>query len=234
MISTELADEGVKIGDRLAFGLDRTPLTVVGIADAGTYGHVPMAFTDLPTWQQVTPGATTPAGRGLVSAAALRADPAATVAQLDALGSRAGVEVVTKRRAFDGSPGYVAETATMTLIRAFLLLISALVVAAFFTVWTVQRRDQIGLLKAMGASDRYVVLDALTQVVALLVSATVVGTVVGLVLGRFVPSEAPFSLGASSVLVAGLALVLAGLLGSLVAVRRITSVDPLVALGGAT
>lgn len=233
VISQALADEGVKIGDRLAFGLEATPLTVVGVADAGTYGHVPMAFTDLPTWQQVTPGATTPAGRGLVSAAALRAAPGATEADLTALGERVGVEIVTRRTAFNGSPGYVAETATMSLIRAFLLLISALVVAAFFTVWTVQRRDQIGLLKAMGASDRYVLLDALTQVLVLLVAATVVGTVLGLVLGGLVPSEAPFSLRPGSVVLAGVALVVAGLLGSLVAVRRITSVDPLVALGGA-
>ncbi len=44
----------------------------------------------------------------------------------------------------------------MTLIRGFLLVISALVVGAFFTVWTVQRTRQIGLLKALGAPTAYV------------------------------------------------------------------------------
>ena len=112
-----------------------------------------------------------------------------------------------------------------------MLVAAALVVAAFFTVWTVQRRDQIGLLKAMGATDRYVVTDAMAQVVILLVVATVVGSLLGLVVGAAFPAEAPFSLTAASVVGAGVALVLAGLVGSLVAVRRITSVDPLVALG---
>ncbi|MFM7064965.1 MAG: ABC transporter permease [Actinomycetes bacterium] len=228
VISQELADEGVKVGDQLVVGLGATALTVVGVADAGTYGHVPVAYTDLPTWEQVTPGATTPSGRGLVSAVALRLTADADVAEV---GERAGVEVLTTKESFAGSPGYVAETTTMTLIRGFLLVISALVVAAFFTVWTVQRRDQIGLLKAMGATDRYVVADALLQVVLLLVAATVVGSVLGLLLGTAVPTEAPFSLTPTAVLAAGGALVLAGLLGSLVAVRRITSVDPLVALG---
>ena len=228
VISKELADEGVKVGDQLVVGMDATALNVVGIADAGTYGHVPVAYTDLPTWEQVTPGATTPSGRGLVSAVALKLSPDASPA---AVGERAGVDVLTKKKAFDGSPGYVAETATMSLIRGFLLVISALVVAAFFTVWTVQRRDQIGLLKAMGASDRYVVGDAMLQVLILLVAATVVGTVLGLVLGALFPKDAPFTLTAPSVVGAGVALVLAGLVGSLVAVRRITSVDPLVALG---
>jgi len=227
VISQQLADEGVKVGDQLVVGLDSTALNVVGISDVGTYGHVPVAYTDLPTWEQVTPGATTPSGRGLVSSVALKLSPDASVE----VGDRAGVDVLTKKESFDGSPGYAAETATMSLIRGFLLLISALVVAAFFTVWTVQRRDQIGLLKAMGASDRYVVGDAMLQVLILLVVATVVGTLLGLVLGSIFPAEAPFTLTASSVVGAGVALVVAGLLGSLVAVRRITSVDPLVALG---
>ena len=230
VISQQLADEGVKVGDQLVVGLDSTALTVVGVADAGTYGHVPVAYTDLPTWEQVTPGATTPSGRGLVSAVALKLSPGA---DLTSVGDRAGVDVLTKKKSYDGSPGYVAETATMSLIRGFLLVISALVVAAFFTVWTVQRRDQIGLLKAMGASDRYVVGDAMLQVLILLVVATVVGTLLGLLLGSLFPAEAPFTLTAASVVGAGVALVVAGLLGSLVAVRRITSVDPLVALGSA-
>ena len=233
VISQQLADEGVKVGDQLVVGLDSTALNVVGIADAGTYGHVPVAYTDLPTWEQVTPGATTPSGRGLVSAIALKLSSSASSDSVGAIGDRAGLDVLTKKESFDGSPGYVAETATMSLIRAFLLIISALVVAAFFTVWTVQRRDQIGLLKAMGASDRYVLGDAMLQVLILLVVATVLGTLLGVLAGSLFPAEAPFSLTAVSVVGAGVALVVAGLLGSLVAVRRITSVDPLVALGSA-
>jgi len=230
VISQQLADEGVKVGDQLVVGLDSTALNVVGVADAGTYGHVPVAYTDLPTWEQVTPGATTPSGRGLVSAIALKLSSGASVG---AIGDRAGLDVLTKQQSFDGSPGYVAETATMSLIRAFLLVISALVVAAFFTVWTVQRRDQIGLLKAMGASDRYVLGDAMLQVLILLVVATFLGTLLGVLAGSLFPAEAPFSLTTASVVGAGVALVVAGLLGSLVAVRRITSVDPLIALGSA-
>ncbi len=44
----------------------------------------------------------------------------------------------TREDAFVGSPGYPGETSTMSLIQNFLLLISALIVGAFFTVWTVQ------------------------------------------------------------------------------------------------
>ncbi|MFZ4519750.1 MAG: ABC transporter permease [Microthrixaceae bacterium] len=226
VISAELAREGVKVGDTLTVGLDDRPLTVVGVTEGGTYGHVPLAFTDLATWQDVTPGAVGRDGGRLASAVALRVDDGEAVAR-----GVSGVEVLTMTQAFDGSPGYVAEMSTMTLIRGFLLVISALVVAAFFTVWTVQRRPQIGLLKAMGATNGYVVRDALGQMFVVLLVATGLGTLVGVGLGALMPDAAPFSLEPGAVLGAGAALVVAGLLGSLAAVRRITSVDPLIALG---
>lgn len=79
----------------------------------------------------------------------------------------------TKEDAYVGSPGYSGETSTMSLIENFLLLISALIVGAFFTVWTVQRASQIALLKALGASSSYVVRDALGQMAIVLVSTAV-------------------------------------------------------------
>jgi len=229
VISKDLAKDGVKVGDTLTVGLDERRLEVTGITEGGTYGHVPVAFTDLTSWQDVTPGARAADGTGLVSSVALQVGGGTDAAAIER--TVPGVEVVTKQQSFNGSPGYVAEMSTMMLIRGFLLVISALVVAAFFTVWTVQRRGQIGLLKAMGAGNGYVLRDALGQMLVVLVVATVIGTLLGMGLGSLMPAKAPFSLQATPVVVAGLALVVAGVLGSLAAVRRITSVDPLIALG---
>ena len=100
-------------------------------------------------------------GEGRFSAVAIRADGGA--ARLAAVDAGAGTATETREAAYAGSPGYAAETATMSLISGFLLVISALIVAAFFTVWTIQRTRQIGLLKALGASNAYVLRDALGQ-----------------------------------------------------------------------
>ncbi len=59
-----------------------------------------------------------------------------------------GTHAATKEEAFGASPGYAAESSTMALIKGFLYAISALVIGAFFTVWTVQRKAEIALLKA--------------------------------------------------------------------------------------
>jgi putative ABC transport system permease protein len=48
--------------------------------------------------------------------------------------------------------------------------------------------------------------------------------------GALVPDAVPFSLQATPIISSVVALVLLGMAGSLVAVRRITSVDPIVAL----
>ena len=224
VLSHEFESEGVKVGDQLTIvGVDTT-LPVLGFTYAGSYGHVDIAFSSLATWQSLVYGDN---ARGRFSAIAVRTDGDASFAAVD---KAAGTEVETKEASYAGSPGFSAESATMTLIRGFLLVISALIVGAFFTVWTIQRTHQIGLLKALGASNGYVVRDALGQLAIVLVTAVLVGAAIALGVGALVPEEVPFSLEASPIVTSVLALVLLGMAGSLVAVRRITSVDPIVAL----
>lgn len=119
------------------------------------------------------------------------------------------------------------------MIKCFLYLIGAVLVGAFFAVWTVQRKPEIGLLKALGASNAYLLRDALGQALAILTMSALVGLVVSLGLGAMIPNGAPFAFVPGPVLLAGAAVVALGLLGAAMSVRRITSVDPLIALGGA-
>lgn len=223
VLAEDLRDE-VAIGDEFTVPGSDASLPVVGFTFAGTYGHVPLAFTTLDTWQQLQYGDD---DRGRFSAVALRVDGDVDLAALD---EAAGTETGTREDAYAGSPGYSAETATMSLIRGFLLVISALVVGAFFTVWTVQRTRQIGLLKALGASTAYVVRDALGQLTVILVASVAIGTLAGLGLGSMVGEEAPFSFALGSVLASAVTLALVGLAGSLVALRKLTGVDPVISL----
>jgi putative ABC transport system permease protein len=214
----------VQIGEELQILGTEQHLPVIGFTFGGTYGHVPIAYTTLETWQQLIYGSDS---RGRFSALALRVNGSVDLAGLD---QSLETETVTKQAAYNGSPGYSAETATMTLIRGFLLVISALVVGAFFTVWTVQRTRQIGLLKALGASSAYVVRDALGQLAVVLTIAILAGTLVGVGLGSLMGGEAPFSLTPSSVGASALALGVFGMLGSVVALRRLTRIDPVLSL----
>ena len=227
VLSEELRDTGITEGDMVTIVGPQISLPVVGFTYAGSYGHVPIAFTSLSTWAGLVYG---DEGRHQFSAIAVR-DPGG--ADLDAIAQASQTEVMSKTAAFEGSPGYPAETATMTLIRAFLILISALVVGAFFTVWTVQRTAQIGLMKALGASTRYVIRDSVGQLAIVVVAATAAGIGAAALLGLAVGSNVPFRLTVPALVTTGVILVAAGLIGSVVALRRIDAVDPAIALNTA-
>ena len=140
--------------------------------------------------------------------------------------------MVTLTEAYAGSPGYSAETSTMSLIRRFLYVISAMILGSFFTVWTIQRRSEIGLQKALGASTGAVLRDALGQVLIVLVAATALGSLIGYGLGSLVEGgEVPFALDPGTALSAAVILIVAGAIGMVVGIRRVTSVDPIIALG---
>lgn len=226
VLADEARDEGVAVGDRYRIGGSGVTLPVIGFTFGGSYGHVPIAYVPLKAWQAITYGNDP---RGRFSAVAVRATDGADLAAAD---RRAGTETLTKAQAYDGSPGFSAETATMTLIRGFLLVISALIVGAFFTVLTVQRTRQIGLLKALGASGGYVLRDGIAQMAAVVVTATTVGALVGAgIVAALSGGPVPVDLSVGSIVVSALLLVVAGIAGSLVAFRRITTVEPAIALG---
>lgn len=224
VLSSEFAGHGIRVGDALTIVGPDVALRVLGFTYGGSYGHVGIAFTSLGTWQHLTFGDD---HRGRFNALAIRDEGNLDLA---ALASRTGMEVYSKADAYSGSPGFAAESATMTLIRSFLVAISSLVIGAFFTVWTVQRTHQIGLLKALGASNLYVVRDALCQLAVVIVSATTIGVVVAVGIGALIGGNVPFRLEPGSVISSALLLVAAGMVGSLVAMRRITGVDPAVSL----
>ncbi|ALV31482.1 ABC transporter permease [Streptomyces sp. CdTB01] len=232
LVSEEIAKEGVRIGDHLTAGQAGTRLTVVGTIGRASFGHVGVVYAPLPLWQRLhygLPGALPDAAAHQATAVALQLAPGTGTGAVD---HRLGTRTVDKTGTYAASPGYTAESSTMTLIRGFLYAISALVVGSFFTVWTIQRRHEIALLKAIGAATGYILRDALTQAAVVLLAATAAGTAVGLALGGAMNGSAPFSLQADQVTLAAVLLIVLGLAGAAVAIRRITKVQALSALGG--
>ena len=183
VLSHEFKEQGIKVGDELTIvGVDEK-VPVLGFTYAGSYGHVDIAFTSLETWQSLLYGEN---ARGRFSAIALEGDPDTVAAAAKRIDAADATTTVTKEQAYAGSPGYAGETQTMSMIQWFLLVISALIVGAFFVVWTMQRSRQIALLKALGASRAYVAKDAVGQLVVVLLGATVLGGLVAFGAGALV------------------------------------------------
>ncbi|WP_246248217.1 ABC transporter permease [Micromonospora maritima] len=224
LTTSAAADLGLRVGDRLT--LAGRELTVAAVRGDASFSHTPVVWTSLDSWRR-----TTSAGPGAATVIALRTGPGVDVAATD---RDAGTRTVTTADSVTAIGSYRSENGSLQLMRGFLFAISALVVGAFFTIWTIQRSGDVAVLKALGASTTTLLVDALGQVGILLVGGTVVGTAVAAGLGVALSgSDVPFVLTASTVVLPAAVLVLLGTAGAALAVRRITSVDPLTALGSA-
>ncbi|MCR0986572.1 ABC transporter permease [Streptomyces albidoflavus] len=205
--------------------------TVRAIEGDDAYSHLPVVWTHLADWQHLAPGAAE-GGRSAATATvvALDADPDA----LPAADRAAGTRTVTTDDSLAAIGSYASENGSLQLMRGFLFAISALVIGAFFTVWTIQRAGDIAVLKALGASTRGLLTDALGQALILLTGGTLLGTALAAGIGALVSGSAvPFALAPGTVLAPAAVLIALGALGAALSVRRITSVDPLTALGSA-
>ncbi|SDF97198.1 putative ABC transport system permease protein [Lentzea fradiae] len=228
-------EAGVRIGDTVVVDQLETPLKVTGFLDGQhTFGHVDVGYLDLRTWQEIRAGVRqgeeVPAHvYDQVTAIALKGDGIDLAAGDEALETKS----LTLEESFGASPGYSAETSTLDLIQVFLYAISALVVGAFFTVVTIQRKHEIAVLRAMGSSTGRLLRDSLAQSLILLVAASAVGVGLGVAMGAAISgAPMPFQLDFGSIGAATAGLIVLGVIGAGVAVLRITRVDPLTALGG--
>jgi putative ABC transport system permease protein len=234
VISGTAAEPGVDIGDTLTLEPAGTTLKVVGVLSGQhTFGHVDVAYLPLPSWQEIAAGVR--AGDVIpehvysqVTAVAIRGDT-----DLAAGDRAAGTSAMTLKDSFGASPGYTAETSTLLLIQVFLYAISALVVGAFVTVLTIQRKQEIAVVRALGAGTGYLLRDSILQSFVLLVVSAGAGLGLGVAAGAALSSTPmPFALEAGPIVAATVLLVSLGLAGAAVAVLRIARVDPVIALGG--
>ncbi|MBB5742479.1 putative ABC transport system permease protein [Microbacterium ginsengiterrae] len=242
IVSETLKDDGVEIGTVVTLDRVDTELTVIGFTEGqATFGHVDVAYLPIDTWRLIAAGAA-PAGAPTEadfdeldfpysSVVALLAEDGADV-DFAAIDAEADTTTMTLTESFNASPGYEAETLTLSMIQVFLYVICALVVGAFFTVWTIQRSHDIAVLRAQGASARFLLRDSLAQAAILLIGFTVIGVAAGVGLGAAMPAAMPFDLEAAPIAIASLTTIVLGLIGAAVAVLRIVRIDPLNALGG--
>ncbi|MFI1160457.1 FtsX-like permease family protein [Streptomyces sioyaensis] len=218
---------GARAGDALTLG-GRT-CTVAAVSGAAMYSHTPVVWMSLADWRRTAGGS----GRAHGAAATVVALSTTGSADLAAADARLGTRTVSTGDALQAIGSYRAENGSLQLMRGFLFAISALVIGAFFTVWTIQRSGDVAVLKALGASTGSLLRDALGQAVVLLLLGTGLGSAVVAAVGAGIGSAVPFVLTPSTVLVPALIMTALGATGAALAVRRITSVDPLTALGSA-
>ncbi|MEV8214642.1 FtsX-like permease family protein [Leifsonia sp. NPDC077715] len=187
------------------------------------YSHTPAVVMTGTSWSAAS---LRTGGTGEATVLAVSGSP-----DWDAVGQRTGTVALTPLASLTALETFKSEVGSLGLMIALLFGISALVVGAFFTVWTMQRAGDIAVLKALGASTASLIRDSLGQASVVLVAGIAVGLAAVLGLGALAGQALPFVVSPLTTVAPAVALALLGLAGAAFALRSVTTSDPLTALG---
>jgi putative ABC transport system permease protein len=233
---------GIQVGDTITIksiqGTDEQfyPLTVVGVTDGRQNFLQPSVILPYRTWDKVRPQGIPggdPNAELVANIVAVQLDDPAQWEQMAArIQTEApDFEAVDRVTAYKATPGYKEQQRTLDTQRYFALLIGILVIGGFFQILTLQKVAQIGMLKAIGASNRVIGLASIMQITAITFLGVAIGAVATLLLSFGFPPDFPIVFAPNATGLAVLSLLLIGPLGGLVSVRYSLRVEPLTALG---
>ncbi|MEK5478603.1 FtsX-like permease family protein [Paenibacillus sp. FSL R5-0407] len=230
IVNVTMKDDGFKLGDTFQLDGSTESLTIVGFVENQTYNHVTAVFTPMEEWRKITfaaPGSDKGIA-GPVNAIMLQGKDIDSSAINDKL---PGTDTVTRAEAVQGMPGYKEENGSIMMMLGFLLVISAFVLGVFFYVITMQKTNQFGIMKAIGARNGFLSKAIVSQVFVLSLISIVVGILLTYGTAAIMPKGMPFKLETNLVIIYSVILLIIAVLSSLVSVRKITKIDPLKALG---
>lgn len=210
-------------------------LRVVGTTDGQQYLFQPTVFVPIFTWDRLRPKGAGENSRAELTVSALIVklqDPTAIEPMRAALLSQVDkVEVLTIRETYENLPGYSAQQSTLNTQSFFTLLIGVLVIGGFFQIQVLQKVPQIGVLKAIGASNLVVGAASILQIILVTAMGVTIGGLLTLLLTLTLPPTIPFVFTGPAAAGAIGALLLIGPIGGSLSIRYSVRIEPLKALG---
>ena len=209
-------------------------LKVTGITVGQSYTFQPSIFVSYTTWDQVRTKSDAELGRPsqTVNIVAVRLEDAA---QADAVTQRllaqvSDIMVADIPTAIQNVPGYSAQQSTIQTQGVFTLLIGIMVIGGFFQIQILQKVPQIGVLKAIGASNAVVGAAAVLQIILVTSLGVAIGGALTFLLSLGFPPTVPIVFDGAAAALAIVALLLIGPVGGLVSTIYAVRIEPLKAL----
>lgn len=230
LIDESLHKKGYEIGDTIIVTSSNITLKVIGFTKGETFNHLPTIFGHVETWQSyafAAPGS----DNGLESPVSMIALQGKNIEAEKINENYDLIDTFSKSDAVMGMPGYKEESATIYMMLAFLFVISAVIISVFFYVFILQKTQQFGVMKAIGASDRFIKKSIISQVFVLSLVSIIAGIALTYVTALALPEAMPFNLDFMTVILYAIVLLIVSVLGSVISARQVTKIDPLTAIG---
>ena len=232
---------GLGVGDQLMIKTIRGTkeelynLTIIGISASQKYFFQSSIFVPIQVWDDIRPKSTlSSVSQPLIPniMAVQLDDPTALASMSQLLEFRVkDIETTDIKTAYEASPGYAQQQGTLNTMKGFTFLIGLLVIGGFFQIQTLQKVPQIGMLKAIGTSNRIVAVASVLQIILVTIFGVLIGTGVTFGMALGLPNAVPILFSGTSIAVAVMALLLIGPIGGLVSLRLALNIEPLTALG---
>lgn len=212
---------GVAVGDTVT--IIGQSFTVASVGEDLWYSHTPVIAMTFDAWSE---SSVRIGGSGEATVLAVTGNP-----DWDAVSAATHTSAKSTLASLTALEAFKSEIGSLGLMIGMLFGISALVIGAFFTVWTMQRAGDIAVLKALGSTTGSLVRDSLGQALVVLVIGITVGLGAVLGLGALAGQALPFVVSPLTTLAPAIVMALLGLAGAAFALRSVTKADPLTALG---
>jgi putative ABC transport system permease protein len=230
----------IKVGDRITIrstqGTDDQfyDLKVIGMTEGNLYQFAPSIFVTFSNWDKMRTKSDAEVGResttvNVIAVKAAQGTDLETV-KANILARVSNVEIADIPTAIQNVPGYSAQQSTVNTQAIFTLLIGILVIGGFFQIQVLQKVPQIGVMKAIGASNSVVGLAAVIQIMVVTAIGVAIGGGLSYLFSLSFPPTVPIVFNGQSSLIAVIALLIIGPLGGMVSIIYAVRIEPLKAL----
>ncbi|ENQ3105769.1 ABC transporter permease [Bacillus cereus] len=211
-----IKEKGVNLGDKLVEPISNKVFKVVGFTKNQIFSHTPVVRMNEAVWDSI----------------AMPHQKDYNVIALNTDKEIKNAKVVDKKEVLKGIPGHKEQQQTLTMIIAFLIVIAALLIGVFFYVITLQKTHQLGVLKAIGTKNSYLVKALVIQSVFLTSISVVISISLVLAVRTVLPATMPFLLTATTIAQFSGIFIVISILGTLFSLYHVLKVDALEAIGG--
>ncbi|WP_277290687.1 ABC transporter permease [Streptococcus orisratti] len=216
--------DGIEVGDKVKDKNGETSFVVTGFTKGYMYGHSSVGFISQASYSSLVK----------VSNPNYSFSPQVIMSKDKSLKTAtiSKAEVKTKSGIINKIPGYSAEQSTLQMILWVLVVASVAILAVFFYIITLEKRQQFGVLKAIGMPMSAIASQQISQVFLLSLIGVIFGDLLSLAMARILPVKMPFYLQWQNMGIISLVFVVVTVLSSLVSIHRVSRIDPVEIING--
>ncbi|GGA97181.1 ABC transporter permease [Macrococcus hajekii] len=212
----ESLKQDFKLNDTMKVKNKEVHFKITGFVKDNMYAHTAVGYMTAPGLKRINPDI----------------KPNVAILKSPQISGLKEAEVITDQELKKGIASYEAEQLPLNLMIIFLFVISAIVIAAFFYVITIQKTTEYGILKAIGFKNKKIAVMILIEIMIITSIGVLTAIALTYLIAAQLPVTMPFHINNQLILILVMLFFIVGLAGALLSLIKVIRIDPQLALGG--